>query len=335
MPAGRWAEAEAATGPKGDSAMADEGEDTAGDARRQEEVMRHLRRIYMKRLAENPPPGFRVSADGASAIPDGDRNWPVNPFDPFCSRFCWPDLELFTLAKQVVPDFDPSEYALSWRLLKEAVLRTGRAPDQVEAMSFEDIKAFLTLRIDPAKPGDQIVNNPGAGKNKKRNTRPKKVDADLRSMERRLRKQFEKEGFAEAMLHEKLVTKLYSLSSPELVALRKKMGFRTKVVARTIRRSDTYKYSWKKYRHPTAPPSRHVDCGPGALGDVSMTESEAAAAEIVEGNLGSTTNPHGHSRQRKTRKEVSRDVAAREFLRAAGLDPETGQPPETGLDEAD
>jgi hypothetical protein len=316
---------------QGDSAMTDERGDTAGDDQRQIEVMKHLRRINMRRLAEKPPPGFRVSDDGASATPDGDRNWPVNPFDPFCSRFCWPDLELFTSAKQVVPDFDPSEYALSWRLLTEAVLHTGRPLDQVEQMSFEDIKAFLIHRIEACKPSHQIASKPGADKDQKRNTRPKKVDADLRSMEKRLRKQFEKEGFSGQALHGRLVAELYSLSSAELVALRKTMGFRIKVSERTIRRSETYG-RWKKYRHPAAPPSRRVDCGPGALSDVSMTESEAAAAEIIEGNLGNTTNPQGHSRQRKTQQEVSHDVAASEILRAAGLDPETGLGPETGLD---
>jgi hypothetical protein len=73
------------------------GGDTAGDAERHEEVMKHLRRVHIKRLVKNPPPGFRVSDDGESVVPDGDRNWPAKPFDPFCLHFCWPDAELFAL----------------------------------------------------------------------------------------------------------------------------------------------------------------------------------------------------------------------------------------------
>jgi hypothetical protein len=298
------------------------GGDTAGDAERQEEVMKHLRRVHMKRLAKNPPPGFRVSDDGESVVLDGDRNWPAKPFDPFCSHFCWPDAELFALAKQVVPHFDPGEYALSWRLLKEVVLRTGRPPDQVEQMSFEDIKPFLIHHIESKKSASHIPPTRRAGQGKKRNTRPKKVDADLRSMENRLRKRFEKEGFRGALLHEKLVAELYSLSSDDLVVLRKAMGFRTKVTARTIRRSDTYIYAWKKYRHPAAPSSGNVDCGPAALSDVSMTESEVAESETAKGSLSSRKAPRGRGSQRKTQQEASLDVAADEILRAAGLDPE-------------
>jgi hypothetical protein len=56
--------------------MVNEGDDTAADDQRQIEVMKHLRRVHMKRLVKNPPPGFRVSDDGESVVPDGDRDWP-------------------------------------------------------------------------------------------------------------------------------------------------------------------------------------------------------------------------------------------------------------------
>lgn len=108
-----------------------------------EEVGAELRRVAAKRRLKNPPFGFRVSDDGETVVPIGHRDWPVRPFEPLCSVFRDPDVELLGLAKQCIPNFDPATNALSWPLLKEWVLHSGRPLDHVERMSLDDIKPFL------------------------------------------------------------------------------------------------------------------------------------------------------------------------------------------------
>ena len=108
-----------------------------------EEVGAKLRRVAAKQRLKNPPFGFRISDDGETVVPIGHRDWPVRPFEPLCSIFRDPDVELEGLAKQCVPNFDPATNALSWPLLKELVLHSGRPLDHVERMSLDDIKPFL------------------------------------------------------------------------------------------------------------------------------------------------------------------------------------------------
>lgn len=138
-----------------------------------EEIGAKLRRVAAKRRLKNPPFGFRVSDDGETVVPIGHRDWPVRPFEPLCSVFRDPDVELLDLAKQCVPNFDPATNDLSWPLLKEWVLHSGRPLDHVEQMSLDDIKPFLLHHL--AAKRTKVSRDPSRQGRKKRLT---KLDAE-------------------------------------------------------------------------------------------------------------------------------------------------------------
>lgn len=127
--------------------------------------MESRRQKYQAQLAKSPPLGYRTSDDGTHVVPLGDRAWPARPFEPMCPVFRDPDIELATLARQFVDDFDPGTNPLSWPLLKELVLHEGRRVSEVEQMSLEDIKPFLIHLAATKVGGRRRTERGGTDKN--------------------------------------------------------------------------------------------------------------------------------------------------------------------------
>lgn len=187
-----------------------------------DEAGARLQRVFAKQRLKNPPFGFRVSDDGETVVPIGHRDWPVRPFEPLCSVFRDPDVELLDLAKQCVPNFDPATNALSWPLLKELVLHSGRPLDHVERMSLDDIKPFLLHQLAAKRTKvERAVSRQGC---KKRITR---IDAEELVL----------------LLHRRRPS-TFGLSARKLAPLIEE-EFEVKVSYWTISQNDTYDESRK------------------------------------------------------------------------------------------